>query len=93
MTVCKDCHYVEHKKNKPTNKAERKIGKVKVNQNGIVSKSPIKPRKEVLLEEIKTTSFIQLGKKYGVSDNAVRKWAKDYGIYEQRMIKLKKNVT
>ena len=89
VTVCKDCHYVEHKKNKPTNKAEQKIGKVKVNQNGVVSKSPIKPRKEVLLEEIKTTSFVQLGKKYGVSDNAVRKWAKDYGIYEHRMIKLK----
>ncbi len=29
---------------------------------------------------IKNESFLQLGKKYGVSDNAVRKWAEQYGI-------------
>ena len=91
VTVCKDCHYIKHNKSKPKTKAKQKIGKVKINQNGIISKSPIMPRKEVLIEEIKTTSFVQLGKKYGVSDNAVRKWAKNYGIYDQRMIKLKKN--
>lgn len=91
VTLCKDCHYIKHKKSKPKTTAKQKIGKIKINKNGIISKSPIKPRKEVLLEEIKTTSFVQLGKKYGVSDNAVRKWAKNYGIYDQRMIKYKKN--
>ena len=35
-----------------------------------------RPTKEKLLEELKTTSYIQLGKKYGVSDNAIRKWLK-----------------
>jgi hypothetical protein len=35
-----------------------------------------RPTKEQLLEELKTTSYIQLGKKYGVSDNAIRKWLK-----------------
>ena len=35
-----------------------------------------RPSKEQLLEEIKTTSYVQLGKKYGVSDNTIRKWIK-----------------
>jgi hypothetical protein len=35
-----------------------------------------RPSKEQLLEELKTTSYTQLGKKYGVSDNAIRKWIK-----------------
>jgi hypothetical protein len=91
ITLCKNCHYFEHKKSKPKNKAKQKLGEVKINQNGVLTKSPVKPRKEVLIEEIKTTSFLQLGKKYGVSDNAVRKWAKSYGIYDLRKIKLNKN--
>lgn len=39
-----------------------------------------RPSKEILSTEIVTTSFLQLGKKYGVSDNAIRKWCKSYGI-------------
>ncbi|MFA5436708.1 MAG: HNH endonuclease signature motif containing protein [Candidatus Neomarinimicrobiota bacterium] len=39
------------------------------------------PRKEELQELItKGVPFLQLGKRYGVSDNAVRKWAISYGI-------------
>ncbi len=38
------------------------------------------PSKEILEEEIKTIPFTKLGNKYGVSDNAVRKWCKRYGI-------------
>ena len=33
-----------------------------------------RPSIETLEEELKTTSYLQLGKKYGVSDNAIRKW-------------------
>lgn len=33
-----------------------------------------RPSKEQLLDELKTTSYVQVGKKYGVSDNAIRKW-------------------
>lgn len=29
---------------------------------------------------IRTTSFTQIGKKYGVSDNAVRKWCDNYNL-------------
>lgn len=39
-----------------------------------------RPTKEQLEEEIKNSSWLALGKKYGVSDNAIRKWAKSYDI-------------
>jgi Zn finger protein HypA/HybF involved in hydrogenase expression len=39
-----------------------------------------RPAKEDLEEMIKIKSFVSLGKEYGVSDNAVRKWCKSYGI-------------
>jgi hypothetical protein len=37
-----------------------------------------RPSYEVLLEEIKNNSFLAMGRKYGVSDNAIRKWIKSY---------------
>ncbi|PIS11793.1 MAG: hypothetical protein COT73_02000 [Bdellovibrio sp. CG10_big_fil_rev_8_21_14_0_10_47_8] len=39
-----------------------------------------RPSKEVLQKEIETTSILATGRKYGVSDNTVRKWARAYGI-------------
>lgn len=39
-----------------------------------------RPSKEILLEELKQTNFTAVGKKYGVSDNAIRKWCKSYGL-------------
>jgi len=35
-----------------------------------------RPSKEELLKMIQETSYVQVGKKYGVSDNAIRKWLK-----------------
>jgi len=35
-----------------------------------------RPSKEQLLDEIKDSSYVQVGKKYGVSDNTIRKWIK-----------------
>lgn len=40
----------------------------------------IRPSKEELKDLINTTSFLAIGRKFGVSDNSVRKWAKIYGI-------------
>jgi len=40
----------------------------------------IRPSKETLEKEILEVPMTHLGKKYGVSDNAVRKWCKSYGI-------------
>lgn len=36
------------------------------------------PPYEQLLEEIEATSYVAVGRKYGVSDNAVRKWVRFY---------------
>ena len=38
------------------------------------------PSKEVLLEMIREKSFVTIGKHFGVSDNAVRKWFRKYGL-------------
>lgn len=46
----------------------------------IESRTVERPSKEELLELIKNTSFTQIGKMYGVSDNAIRKWCRMYGL-------------
>lgn len=46
------------------------------------------PSKEQLLLDIQSMSMIQVGKKYNVTDNAVRKWCKKYDILNQRKNKL-----
>ena len=38
------------------------------------------PSKEVLWKLIKTKSFLEIGRIYGVTDNAIRKLAKQYGL-------------
>lgn len=38
------------------------------------------PTKEALSKDIQSMSFLAIGRKYGVSDNAIRKWAKKYKI-------------
>jgi very-short-patch-repair endonuclease/transposase len=39
-----------------------------------------RPDRDQLLVEINTMSWRAVGRKYNVSDNAVRKWARDYGL-------------
>lgn len=39
-----------------------------------------RPTANVLKAEIETMSFLAIGRKYGVSDNSVRKWARAYGL-------------
>lgn len=47
-----------------------------------------RPSKEILLEEIKVNSFVELGKKYGVTESAIRKWCKKYNLpFRRRDIK------
>jgi hypothetical protein len=43
-----------------------------------------RPGYEQLVAEIDATSYLAVGRKYGVSDNAVRKWVRAYE-YEQEM--------
>ncbi|MEA2192239.1 MAG: hypothetical protein QOI73_2360 [Solirubrobacteraceae bacterium] len=37
-----------------------------------------RPPHDQLLREIAATSYSAVGRKYGVSDNAVRKWVRQY---------------
>ena len=39
-----------------------------------------KPDRETLKKQIRTLPFLQIGKLYDVSDNAVRKWCKSYDL-------------
>jgi len=46
----------------------------------IIERKVERPSREVLKEEIRTNSFLALSKKYGVSDNTIRKWCKYYKL-------------
>ena len=42
-----------------------------------------RPSKEDLYNQLCDSSFVAVGKKYGVSDNAVRKWCRIYGLSDK----------
>lgn len=44
--------------------------------SSLAARRVVRPSKEELLKEIAESNFLQIGKKYGVSDNAIRKWLK-----------------
>jgi transposase-like protein len=44
----------------------------------------LRPSHEQLLSDLETTSFVAVGRKYGVSDNAVRKWLRYYAAEAAR---------
>ena len=57
-----------------------------------------RPSLEQLLEDVNTTSYIATGKKYGVSNTAIKKWIISYGVkppkkYLKRESCEKKNLT
>ena len=39
-----------------------------------------RPNREILKQLIRTTSFLQIGRDYGVSDNTIRKWCDSYNL-------------
>lgn len=53
-----------------------------------------RPTKETLIDDLRTLSMTGIGHKYGVSDNAVRKWCKFYNLpYRKEDIKTYFNVS
>lgn len=50
------------------------------NCNASTRRKVERPTKEELFIELKNSNFLAVGRKYGVSDNAVRKWCKAYGL-------------
>lgn len=90
--LCPNCHSqtnnysgkkIKEKKEKKENKKYCECGKEikKTSKYCLICKSKNsrkveRPNKAILLEEIKNLGYVATGKKYGVSDNAVRKWIK-----------------
>jgi hypothetical protein len=50
-----------------------------------LSRKVERPVADVLLNEVVEFGWTGVGRKYGVTDNTVRKWAKVYGIFEKIM--------
>jgi len=48
--------------------------------HSIMARTTERPTKNQLKQDIENMPFTKIGKKYGVSDNAVRKWARQYGL-------------
>ena len=46
----------------------------------IKSRKVERPSRNILKNEIRTMSFLSIGKKYNVSDNAIREWCKKYSL-------------
>lgn len=67
-----------HNCNEPISQWSKKGRCVKCSQ--VYQRKTTRPPKKALERMIKEKSWTALGKEFGVSDNAVRKWAKNYGI-------------
>lgn len=53
-----------------------KMSKYCTSCNGLVHRKTMRPSREELKNLIRTNSFVQIGKMFNVSDNAIRKWCK-----------------
>lgn len=76
-TYCKECSEDLNIKRKLFNYKNRKVLK--------------RPSKENLWKLISSKSFLEIGNMYGVSDNAIRKWCKQYSLpFRKRDIERRK---
>lgn len=54
--------------------------------SGLIQRKTKRPNRQQLKELIRTKSFIQIGKDYGVSDNAIRRWCEAEGLPSKKTI-------
>lgn len=61
--------------------------------SSIAQRKVERPDRDTLLEEIANSSFLAVGKKYNVSDTAIRKWCKNYNlpVKKKELVELYKN--
>jgi hypothetical protein len=84
--LCPNCHVTLHKQLREAERS-KKLATILVERNIRRSKSRLDKRKcirppyGVLISEIATNGYCATGRKYGVSDNAIRKWVKMYEKY------------
>jgi transposase-like protein len=45
----------------------------------LIANTHFKKKYDTLLQEVKESSYVQVGKKYGGSDNTIRKWVNESG--------------
>lgn len=62
--------------------------KIKKNVTRVNIRKVERPNVEVLIDDIKILGYSKTGLKYGVSDNAIRKWIKTYGFNPKELKKL-----
>ena len=89
--LCPNCHALTDtycgKNLKKKKKKNAKIKKEKKQTNSNRIKDPPLSRKE-LKKRIREKSFTSIGKEFGISDNAIRKWCKKYNLpFQSRKIK------
>lgn len=51
-----------------------------INCYSLIQRKVERPEREKLKKLIRTESFLQIGRKFNVTDNAVRKWCKNYNL-------------
>lgn len=102
ILLCPNCHWehdyalksVELKRRKTCqcgNKKDKYSTLCRKCENGrrkdsIEYRKVLRPSAEVLSNLVKSTSMIQIGKKFGVTDNTIRKWCKSYGINFKKVV-------
>ena len=59
----------------------------------LITRKCVRPTKEALEELIKNKPMTSIGKQYGVSGAAVKKWSIRYGIFQYSKFKHRKNLT
>ena len=79
IALCKDCGVKIWNPYIYCTRCARKHSK-KVEESHFNARKCTHPSKNELLKLIQEYSFVALGKMFGVSDNAVRKWCKEYGL-------------
>jgi len=70
--VCKKCNskFIKHKKQKFCSPE----------CSAVASRKVERPTKKELINLLKENNFLKVGKQFNVSDNAIRKWCKAYGL-------------
>jgi hypothetical protein len=99
--LCPNCHSLTPNNSGKSNKGRKtkiilEISKEELEKKENIKKKNIHDRRfkrrtverppyEELKKEVWSHGFLATGRKYGVSDNAIRKWIKYYEIYELNM--------
>ena len=88
--LCCNCHRKETLKQRKTRRElnwvppQKRCIRPKLHQT-VEDRKGSRPTKDELQKLVQIYTFVHVGKMYGVSDNAVRKWCKKYGLSSRRM--------